>query len=109
MKSWSVVASDHACRSSPSEPLGRFVLAVASAVRTSSRPEAVVVERRRVDFDAHGRKRAAADDDLSDALAPATSFCCRTDEAMSYIRARRTMSDVSDRSMIGASAGLTLR
>ena len=37
------------------------------------------------------------------------SRCWRIDEAMSYIRARSTISEVSESSMIGASAGLTFR
>src|SRR5690348_734569 len=37
------------------------------------------------------------------------SFCARTESATSYMRGLDMVSDVSDRIMIGASAGLTLR
>jgi len=37
------------------------------------------------------------------------SFCCRIDDAMSYMRARSTVSEVRESSMMGASEGLDLR
>ena len=68
----------------------------------------MLIEHRRIDLDAHGRQRAAADVDLPDAL-DLRQLLRRIDDAASYICGLVVRVEVSDRIMIGASAGLTLR
>ena len=103
------MVTDQLRPSSPSsEPLGRFVLAAASAVRTSSSDRPLPC--RAVGFTSTRTAGRAPPPTLTWPT-PATwdSFCWRIDEAMSYIRPRSTTSDVSDSRMIGASAGLDFR
>jgi hypothetical protein len=67
-----------------------------------------VEQRLRLELDAHGRIRGAADRHLADPV-DLRQRCCSTVDAASYSFAGDDVSDVSATIMIGASAGLTLR
>ena len=94
---------------SSTRPLGRLALAAASALRTSSNADAVRVERRGVELDAHRRQRAAADRSPGPTPRTCDSFCASMVEAASYIWPRVMRVGGERMIMIGASAGFTLR
>ncbi len=105
---WSVVVRDQSRAAFAMSPFGRLALAEVSAARTSSRlsPRSLSAVG-----STSTRTAGSAPPPTLTCPTPLTceSFCCRIDDPMSYIRALSTMSEVSDRSRIGASAGLTLR
>src|SRR6266705_122551 len=94
--------------SSSTEPLGRLALAAACAARTSSSPIAYLLSA--VGFSS---TRTAGSDAPPTVTWPTPSaweiFCARMVEAASYISPRSSVSEVSARIMIGATAGFTLR
>ena len=103
-----MVVIDQAWLAPETEPLGRFVLAAASVVRTSSMDRPV---RLRAIGLTSTRTAGRAPPPTLTCPTPGTwdSLCCRIEEPMSYMRARSTTSEVSESSMIGASAGFDLR
>jgi hypothetical protein len=97
------------CRSpSSTEPLGRLALAAASAARTSSSPIAYLLSAM-----GFSSTRTAGSEAPPTVTWPTPSaweiFCARRVDAASYIWPRSSVSEVSARIMIGASAGFTLR
>src|SRR5664279_3242330 len=89
-------------------PLGMFRLAAPMAIRTSSRARPWALSR--VGFTST-RTAGRAPPHTKTWPTPwiCDSFCCSTEEAMSYMRSLGMIFEVSARSMIGESAGFTLR
>ena len=106
--SWSLALIFHAVVPFASSPLGRFALAAASAERTSPRPMPYLFKT------VGSSSTRTPGSELPPTITwpiPSTcaSFCCRMEEAASYIRLVSRVSEVSARMRIGASAGLTFR
>ena len=80
-----------------------------SALRTSSRPMPYWLSAVRVQLDPHRRAASCRRRSPGPRPAPATASAAGCVEAASYICPRPSVSEVSARIMIGASAGLTLR
>ena len=105
---WSLAVSSHVRVASESCPLGRFAFVACNTRRTLSRPIPYL-------FSAMGlRSTRTAGSELpptNTCPIPSTweSFWARMVEAASYIFSVPTAFDVSDRIMMGASAGLTFR
>jgi len=93
---------------SATSPFGRFALAAASADRTSFSPMPWFVSTA---GSSSTRTPGSELPPTTTCPTPSTcaSFCCRIDDATSYIRLVSRVSDVSARMRTGASAGLTFR
>src|SRR5580700_4254749 len=103
-----VVLSPHVWLSLASSPLGRFALAEARAVRTSSSPTPRLLIC--VGFSSTRTPGSALPPTLTwPTPSICESFCSRIESAASYIKPGRTAVEVRPRIMIGASAGLTFR
>jgi len=108
LRNWSLVATSQLRSPSSRLPSGAWVLAAAIAVRTASseRPARFISGMRR-----RTRTAGAAPPPMSTLPTPRTCEmrCASKVEATSYNWARPYCSEVSDSTMIGWSAGLTLR
>ncbi len=108
LRAWSL-ARICQCRSpSSTVPFGRLALVATIAVRTSSSPMPYLYSVAGL-----SSTRTAGSEDPPTVTCPmplsCASFCARIVEAASYIWPCVRDSEVSDRIMIGASAGFTLR